>query len=149
MYPPGYTFVCTTGATTYSLSNTGITTTIKQLVSTPMESIEIIPYDDLSTPSVSIPKFSCPLFGNVYMLYNKTSTYGTINTPVKFSDSHVVSLCGTRLPSNYYDNWGITNADPEFVTLASDTTNYYYRIPSEMKFLMIEINGHYDSEYGQ
>lgn len=147
-YLPGYTFLCVVASTVYALSVGGSGTVVKAIIGTPMESMEILPYSDMTTPSVTVPSFSAPLVGTVMMLFNKTSLYGTIDAPVKFSDTHVLAVCPLRLPSGYYNSWGITNADPEFVLLASDTTNYYYKTPV-LRFLKIEINGHYDSDYGQ
>lgn len=147
-YLPGYTFLCITGVTVYELKVSGSGTVVKAILSTPMESVEILPYSDLTTPHIVIPSFSCPLFGDVKMLFNKTSLYGIIGAPVKFSDTHVVSVCGLQSPTGYYDNWGITNADSAFTLLATDTVNYYYAVPN-IRYYKTEINGHYDSDYGQ
>ena len=38
--------------------------------------------------------------------------------------------------------------DQEFVTLANDTANYYYKIPV-IKFFRVELNGHFNVEYDQ
>jgi len=138
-YLPDYFFKTGTDVLDFLLLNDDSGTVVKKVLATPMESIEIIPYDDAVTPSINFPKFSCPLFGNVQMLFHKIGD--NIDKPVLFSEVENYKIA-------YYSNWAVTNADQEFVTLATDTVNFYYKTPV-LKYLRIELNGHFNADYDQ
>jgi len=139
-YLPDYFFKTGTEVLNFSLLNEGSGTFVRKVLATPLESIEVIPYDDMNTPS-AFPKFSCPLFGDVQMLFWKTGE--RINTPILFSD-----IAGLTDKIPYYNDWAITNADQEFVLVSSDTENNYYKTPV-LKFLRLELNAHFNVEYDQ
>ena len=152
-YAPDYFFKCVSGATTFSLVTVGSGTYLQKLNSTPLESIEIIPYSDLTTVSSTYPKFSCPLSGDVKMLFysaSGASRYSkTIGTPVLFGDLKSGNFL-TDFPNvcdkiSYYNTWGITNADQEFLTLMSN--GYFTYSTPLIKFLKIEMNGHFNAAY--
>lgn len=138
-YLPDYFFKTDSTHLSFTLLNEGSGTVVKEVLASPLESIEIMPYDNMTTPSATFPKFSCPLFGNCLMLFHKIGE--NINKSVLFSEV-------TNDKIAYYDDWAVTNADQEFVTLAADTTNYYYALPT-LKFLRIEINAHFNQDYDQ
>lgn len=138
-YLPDYFFKTGTTPLAFTLLNSDSGTVVKKVLTTPLESIEIIPYDDETTPSTTFPKFSCPMFGDCMMLFHKIGA--NIDLPVLFSEV-------TNDKIAYYDDWAVTNADQEFVTLAADTTNYYYALPV-LKYLRVEINGHFNADYDQ
>jgi len=138
-YLPDYFFKTSTDVLNFTLLNGDSGTNVKKVLATPLESIEIIPYDDLNTPSTNFPRYSAPFFGDVQMLFHKVGV--NIDKPVLFSEVENDKI-------SYYYNWAVTNADQEFVTLANDTENYYYKIPI-LKFLRIELNGHFNVEYDQ
>ncbi|MDR3706644.1 MAG: hypothetical protein P4L28_12155 [Paludibacteraceae bacterium] len=152
-YVPDYFFYTGTGPTTFSLQNSDSGTVVKKLLAAPLESIEVLPYDDLTTPSATLPKFSAPLMGDCKMLFYKAgNTYSkAAGTPVLFGDTQVASITDKI---SYYQGstaatgWAVTNADQEFVTLSADTTNYYYDYPV-LKYLRLSINAHYNSDYDQ
>lgn len=159
-YLPEYTFQCITGVTTFSELNAGSGTYVKELLSGVLESMEIIPYDDLNIPS-SFPKFSAPLRGECKLIYYTASgatRYGKVaGDPVKFSDlSHANFITDLGYNPNdkiaYYDNWAVSNADQEFFVITnpslSATIRGYFttRIPN-IKYLRREINGHFDQPY--
>jgi len=136
-YLPDYFFKTGTDVLNYSLLNEGSGTIVRKVLSIPFESEEIIPYDDINTPSVSFPKFSCPFFGIVLMLFHKIGD--RIDLPVLFSEI-------TSDKISYYSDYAITTADNEFVILSADSVNYYYKIPA-IKFFRIELNAHFDEDY--
>ena len=138
-YLPDYFFKTGTSVLNFTLLNTGSGTVVKKVLATPLEGVEIIPYDDLTTPSVTFPRFSCPLSGNVLMLFHKIGV--NIDKPVLFSEV-------TNDKIAYYATWAVTNADQEFVTLALDTVNYYYKTPV-LKFLLPALNAHFNVDYDQ
>jgi len=137
-YLPDYFFKTGTSVLNFTLLNAGSGTVVKKVLATPLESVEIIPYDDLTTPS-AFPRFSCPLSGNVLMLFHKIGV--NIDKPVLFSE-----VVNDKIA--YYASWAVTNADQEFVTLATDTVNYYYKIPV-LKFLLPVLNAHFNVDYDQ
>ena len=152
-YAPDYFFRCVYGVTTFTLVTPGSGTYLQKLNSTPLESIEIIPYSDLTTVSSTYPKFSCPLSGDVKMLFysaSGASRYSkTIGTPVLFGDLKSGNFL-TDYPNvcdkiSYYDTWGVTNADQEFLTLVSN--GYFTYSAPLIKFLKIEMNGHFNAAY--
>jgi len=138
-YLPDYFFKTGTSVLNFTLLNSGSGTNVKKVLASPLESIEILPFDDMDTPAVDFPRYSSPLFGNTQMLYHKIGA--NIDKPVLFSE-----VVNDKIA--YYDNWAVTNADQEFVTLANDTENYYYKIPV-LKFMRVELNAHFNADYDQ
>jgi len=137
-YPPDFFFVTDATNLTFDLLNAGSGSVVRKVFATPLESGEIIPFDDYTTPS-AFPRFSAPFMGDVLMLFHKIGA--NINQPVLFSEV-------TNDKMAYYANWAVTNADQEFVTLASDTVNYYYKIPI-LTYYKKELNAHFDANYDQ
>ena len=146
-YLPDYFFLTNSTVLNYSLLNSGTGSYVTQLLASPLQSIEIIPYDNLTTPSVSFPKFSAPLMGNCMVLFYKAgNTYGkTAGAPVLFGDTQVAAMTDKIA---YYATWAVSNADWEFEVLSQDTTNYTYSIPI-LQYLRLEVNGHYNQTYDQ
>ncbi len=138
-YLPDYFFKTDSTTLVFSLLNAGSGSVVKKVLATPLESVEVIPYDDAVTPSVTFPKFSSPMFGNVMLLYHKLGV--NIDKPVLFSE-----VVNDKIA--YYADWAVSNADQEFGTLSADTTNYYYKIPI-LKYMRLEINGHFNVDYDQ
>jgi hypothetical protein len=138
-YLPDYFFKTGAAPLAFTLLNEDSGTVVKKVLAVPMESIEVIPYDDIATPSVTFPRFSSPMFGSCYMLYHKIGA--RIDGPVLFSE-----VANDKIA--YYDAWAVTNADQEFATLMLDTVNYYYKIPV-LKYLRPELNGHFNADYDQ
>jgi len=136
-YLPDYFFKTGTDILIFSLLNIGSGTILRKVLAVPFESEEIIPYDGPNTPSLTFPKFSCPFFGDVLMLFHKIGD--RINLPVLFSEVPNDKI-------SYYSNYAVTNADQEFVNLSTDVINYYYKIPT-LKYLRIELNAHYNAYY--
>lgn len=77
----------------------------------PDESVEIIPYVTETEPSTILPKFSCPLSGDVSLLYHA----GTDNV-VRFNELKGLNIT-TDKDLTLYGDWGVTNADWEFHAL--------------------------------
>lgn len=158
-YLPEYTFLCVTGVTTFSELEPGSGSYVKEILSGVLESIEILPYNDMTTPS-TFPKFSAPLMGECKLIFYTASgaaRYGkTAGDPVKFADLDIANMItdfGTvKNKISYYDTWAISNADSEFYLLTnaglSTTLKGYFTqdIPA-IKYLRREINGHFDMPY--
>lgn len=158
-YLPEYTFLCVTGVTTFSTLEPGSGSYVKEILSGVLESIEILPYNDMTTPS-TFPKFSAPLMGECKLIFYTASgaaRYGkTAGDPVKFADldlANMITDFGTvKNKISYYDTWAISNADSEFYLLTnaglSTTLKGYFTqdIPA-IKYLRREINGHFDMPY--
>jgi hypothetical protein len=144
-YLPDYFFFTNSSVMNFTLMNEGNGTVVKKVLADVMMSVEIQPYDNLTTPSTSFPRFSMPLFGDLQMLYYKAgNAYGkTAGTTVLFGDTQVIT---DKIA--YYDAWAITNADQEFITLVADTTNYYADAVT-LQYFRREINGHYCADYDQ
>ena len=138
-YLPDYFFKTGAAPLTFTLLNADSGTIVKKVLAVPMESVEVIPYDDVATPSATFPRFSSPMFGSCYMLYHKIGA--RIDQPVLFSE-----VANDKIA--YYDTWAVTNADQEFATLVLDTVNYYYKVPI-LKYLRTELNGHFNADYDQ
>jgi len=138
-YLPDYFFKTDDDVLAFTLLNGDSGTVVKKVLAVPMESIEVIPYDDIATPSPTFPRFSSPMFGSCYMLYHKIGDH--IDEPVLFSEV-------ANDKTAYYDAWAVTNADQEFATLVLDTVNYYYKVPI-LKYLRTELNGHFNADYDQ
>lgn len=138
-YLPDYFFKTGDDVLAFTLLNGDSGTVVKKVLATPMESIEVIPYDDIATPSATFPRFSSPMFGSCYMLYHKIGDH--IDEPVLFSEVDNDKMA-------YYDAWAVTNADQEYATLVLDTANYYYKVPT-LKYLRTELNGHFNADYDQ
>ena len=159
MYLPRYTFICISGVTTFSLLDEGSGTYVREVLADPMESIEIIPYDDMDTPS-SYPKFSVPLMGNPLLIFYTASgatRYGhTQGTPVLFShlkETNFIADFGNISDKiEYYDDFAVSNADPEFYLLtnaglSSQLRGYFTQSIPVIRYLRISINGHKDDLY--
>jgi hypothetical protein len=111
-YLPEYLFTCISGVPTFTLLNDGSGTYVKKLNADVLESIEILPYDDINTPSNTLPKFSAPLMGDCKLLYYTAagaSRYGTVaGNPVLFGDLAGANFvtdfpnCTDKIP--YYNN---------------------------------------------
>jgi len=138
-YLPDYFFKTGVAPLVFTLLNADSGTVLKKVLATPLESVEVIPYDDIATPSATFPRFSSPMFGSCYMLYHKIGA--RIDQPVLFSE-----VANDKIA--YYDAWAVTNADQEFATLVLDTVNYYYKVPI-LKYLRTELNGHFNADYDQ
>jgi hypothetical protein len=119
-----------------------------------MESIEILPYDNPTTPSV-FPPFSAPLMGEVKLLFYTVAgatRYGTITgAPVLFSDlmNANFAIDFPTLVNNkiaYYNNYAISNADQEYGVLSLNTTYFTVAIPT-LRYFKTEINAHTDNIY--
>jgi len=136
-YLPDYFFKTNIDILSFSLLNDGSGTVVHKVLSIPFESEEIIPYDNINTPSETFPKFSCPFFSDVQMLFHKIGD--RIDLPVLFSEFDNDKI-------SYYSDYAVTSADQEFITLSSDSVNYYYKIPV-IKYLRIELNAHFDIDY--
>jgi len=105
-YLPDYFFKTSPEILNFTLLNEGSGTVLYKVLSIPFESEEIIPYDDVNTISTTFPKFSCPFFGNVHMLYHKIGD--RIDLPVLFSEVPNDKI-------SYYSDYAVTNADQEFI----------------------------------
>lgn len=158
-YLPEYTFLCVTGVTTFSELEPGSGSYVKEILSGVLESIEILPYNDMTTPS-TFPKFSAPLMGECKLIFYTASgaaRYGkTAGDPVKFADLDIANMItdfGTvKNKITYYDTWAISNADSEFYLLTNaglSTTlkGYFTQSIPAIKYLRREINGHFDMPY--
>jgi hypothetical protein len=153
-YLPEYTFQCIAGVTTFSLLNSGSGTYVKRIIADPMESIEILPYDNPTTSS-AFPPFSAPLMGEVKLLFYTASgatRYGkTTGSPVLFGDL-VNANFATDFPTlvnnkiAYYNNYTISNADQEYGVLSLNTTYFTVSIPT-LTYFKTEINAHNDNIY--
>jgi hypothetical protein len=159
LYLPRYTFVCVSGVTTFSLLNEGSGTYVREVLADPMESIEVIPYDDMNTPSI-FPKFSAPLANNPLLIFytaTGATRYGhTQGTPVLFShlkETNFIADFGNISDKiAYYDNFAVSNADPEFYLLtnaglSSQLRGYFTQSIPVIRYLRISINGHKDDLY--
>ena len=158
-YLPEYTFMCIAGATTFSLLNAGSGTYVKKVNADVLESIEILPYDNATTPS-AFPKFSAPLMGECKLLYYTAAgatRYGkTAGNPVLFGDlanANMITDFGiVNDKMSYYDGYAVSNADQEFFTLAnpsltSPKSTYFTAAIPTLRFLKREINAHFDLPY--
>ncbi len=163
-YLPEYTFICVAGVTTFTLLNEGTGTYVKRVNASVLESIEILPYDNMTTPS-AFPRFSAPLLGECKLLYytaagaaryTTTEYPKTAGTPVIFSHlaeaNFVTDFPGCNEKGSMYDSFAISNADQEFLTLGNPlltnpkSTYFTTAIPT-LRFLKREINGHFDRPY--
>jgi hypothetical protein len=153
-YLPEYTFQCIAGVTTFSLLNSGSGTYVKRIIADPMESIEILPYDNPTTPS-AFPPFSAPLMGEVKLLFYTAAgatRYGkTTGAPILFGDL-INANFATDFPTlvnnkiAYYNNYAISNADQEYSVLSLNTTYFTTAIPT-LSYFKTEINAHNDNIY--
>lgn len=158
-YAPRYIFLCISGVTTFSLINDDSVSYVREITGDHLESLEIIPYDDMDTPS-SHPKFSVPLMGNPLLIFYTASgatRYGhTQGTPVLFShlkETNFIADFGNISDKiAYYDNFAVSNADPEFYLLtnaglSSQLRGYFTQSIPVIRYLRISINGHKDNLY--
>ena len=158
-YLPEYTFLCVTGVTTFTELEPGSGSYVKEILSGVLESIEILPYNDMTTPS-AFPRFSAPLMGECKLIFYTASgaaRYGkTVGDPVKFADLDLANMLtdfGTvKNKISYYDTWAISNADSEFYLLtnaglSTALKGYFTQEIPVIKYLRREINGHFDMPY--
>ena len=82
----------------------------------PQETIEILPYDNATTPSVVYPKFSANLNGTTEMYYLVSQ-----NRPLLFNDLSSIGI-STDKNLTEYGTWGVTTADYETFLLSSLST---------------------------
>ena len=128
-YLPEYTFYCVQGVSTFSLLNAGTGTYVKAVNADVLESIEILPYDDLITPSTIFPKFSAPLMGDCKLLFYTAAgaaRYGkTSGQPVTFADLAIANMI-TDFPRGLNNTWltVATTAAAATTITVNDTTNY-------------------------
>lgn len=159
-YLPEFTFMCIAGVTVFSLLNVGSGSYVKKVLADVLESIDILPYDNANTPSVSFPRFSAPLMGECKLLYYTAAgatRYGKIaGNPVLFGDLAVANMItdfgSINNQISYYNGYAISNADQEFFTLAnpeltSPKSTYFTAAIPTLRYLRREINGHFDEPY--
>jgi len=108
--------------------------TLREVINTPCESLEVIPYDSLNVPS-AFPRFSSPVNDSVLMLYHKTGA--KTGEPVRFAD-----IVHDKIA--YYNEFAVTNADKEYYTLLADSANYEAK-KVFLRYCKIETNVIYDS----
>jgi hypothetical protein len=153
-YLPEYTFLCVSAATTFSLLNSWSGSYVKKIIADPLESIEILPYDNPATPS-AFPPFSAPLMGDVKLLFYTAagaSRYGAVSgNPVLFSHlaNSNFAIDFPALVTNkivYYNNYAISNADQEYVQLGINTIYFSTAIPT-LSYFKTELNAHLDVVY--
>lgn len=101
----------------------------------PIETIEIIPYDNPTTPSATYPKFSAELNGRTEMFYLVSE-----NRPLLFNDLASIGI-ETDKDLNLYGNWGVTTADYESYLLHNLNTVTAKKIL--IYYFKKEINLHY------
>lgn len=158
-YLPEYTFLCVTGVTTFSELELGSGSYVKEILSGVLESIEILPYNDMTTPS-TFPKFSAPLMGECKLIFYTASGAAryskTTGDPVKFTDldlANMITDFGTvKNKISYYNDWAVSNADSEFYLLTNSGLSatlrgYFTQSIPTIKYLRREINGHFDMPY--
>lgn len=104
----------------------------------PIETIEIIPYDNPTTPSATYPKFSAELNGRTEMFYLVSE-----NRPLLFNDLASIGI-ETDKDLNLYGNWGVTTADYESYLLHNLNTVTVKKIL--IYYFKKEINIHYAAE---
>lgn len=100
----------------------------------PMESLEVIPYDTLTTPS-AYPKFSAN-FNGVCQIWYKTSD----NTPLLFSELLGLGIT-TDKDLDEYGSYAVSNADYETYTLSTTSGVTLKNVP--VYFAQVEINLNY------
>lgn len=112
----------------------------------PMESLEVIPYDTINTPSATFPRFSAMFNDKCQMWYHTAGA--KINQPILFSDLAGTFTIGiTQEPSltsdflTEYGAWAVTNADMVSYLLSSKTGCALRNIP--LYFAKIELNLNY------
>lgn len=159
-YLPEFTFMCIAGVTVFSLLNVGFGSYVKKVLAGVLESIDILPYDNANTPSVSFPRFSAPLMGECKLLYYTAAgatRYGKVaGNPVLFGDLSVANMVtdfgSINNQISYYNGYAISNADQEFFSLAnpaltSPKSTYFTAAIPTLRYLRREINGHFDEPY--
>ena len=207
---------------------------VKEILASPLESVEVLPYDTLTDVAVVLKPFSSPLFGLTYILqytaagvtrYGGAKVVGQqvtfahlseTNFLADFPDTHLpvmelgiattatsmntitvksdnsaypaagmlqigsnqfqytskpttttfYSATGQTMVANaigtlvnmvelkrdkiaYYDGYGISNADQEYVTLVNDKRGYFSVSVPVLQFLKLELNGHFNKAYDQ
>jgi len=112
----------------------------------PMESLEVIPYDAIDTPSATFPRFSAMFNDKCQMWYHTAGA--KINQPILFSDLETLfSITITQEPSltpafiSEYGAWAVTNADMVSYLLSNQSGCALRNIP--LYFAKIELNLNY------
>lgn len=104
----------------------------------PIETVEIIPYDNPTTPSVNYPRFSAELTGKTEMFYLVSE-----NRPLLFNDLSSIGIV-TDKDLTLYGDWAVTTADYESFLLKDLSTVTTKRIL--IFYFKKEINMHYAAE---
>jgi hypothetical protein len=107
----------------------------------PQESVEVIPYDTLTTPSVSLPRFSVALNGQAQMWYWLPGTTKA-GLPVLFNDLASLGITNLNKSLTEYGTWAVTNVDYESLAL-SQLTTYVTLEQINIIYLQAEININY------
>jgi hypothetical protein len=129
----GFTLDTPADITGYSYQAKNENVWLVEVLYGPFESIEVIPYDDETTPS-AFPSFSSPVNSGCLILYHKTGARA--GQPVLFSE-----IANNK--HTYFQNFAVSNADFEYVALVADTANYEAKKPI-LTFFSIELNAVYD-----
>lgn len=102
----------------------------------PQETLEVIPYDNLTTPSTTLGKFSMSFNGQTLLYkYLNTDTYVTFNNLADLGVS-------TNIDLNEYGDYIVTTADVESLTL-SQLTALVTTSSINMKYCVCELNLNY------
>lgn len=104
----------------------------------PQESIEVIPYDNATTPS-AFPRFSA-MFNDVCQMWYHT-TGAKVGQPVLFNDLLSFFAITTDKNLTEYGTWAVTNADYETYLLSAKTGVILKNVP--VNFAKVEINLNY------
>lgn len=104
----------------------------------PQESIEVIPYDNATTPS-AFPRFSA-MFNDVCQMWYHT-TGAKVGQPVLFNDLLSFFAITTDKNLTEYGTWAVTNADYETYLLSEKTGVTLKNVP--VNFAKVEINLNY------
>lgn len=96
------------------------------------ESIEVLPYDNLTNPSI-FPKFSIPFNGDAKIFYKISN-----NTPVLFNDLAGLGV-STDINLTEYGNWAVTTADIENLILVTMTSTIVLKALS-LSYMKLELN---------
>lgn len=103
-------------------------------INTPVESVEVIPYEDLNTES-SHPRFSARFTGDTRVYYHLSD-----NSPVLFSDLATLGIT-TNKDLDIYGGYAVSEADVESFLLKTNV-NVKLEYP-RLRFVRLELNLHY------
>jgi hypothetical protein len=109
----------------------------------PLESFEIVQYDNLTTPSTTKPTFSAPTGGECKMWYWVLGT-AKENQPVLFNDLVDLGITTNKSLSEY-GTWAITTADSESNQLKAMTTLVELK-DIKLSYAQLVLNINYDSD---